>query len=304
MIQEQTSADSGAPSSGRSTVALSLILVSHNSSHALQGFIDSLRDAPPQCQWELVVYDNASGDDSVSLLRNGFPHALILESSYNRGFAAAVNAAADRAGGEYFLLVNPDISWGEGVLDRLFRFLDNRPRAAAVTPSLRYSDGRSQPSLRRFPTHGNIWFSRGVPLMGRLADLLNWHPYTLPDPTDASRIEAVAAACFLIRASAFREIGRMDEEYFLYVEDTDLCRRLSDAGWELWMDPGAAITHQWRRNATESGMRKAHHRRGIRRYFRKFHQRKRVRNGILFLFLWMVDTVARITGSSRSVNLA
>ena len=304
MREEGAWARKGSPPLNRGAVDLSLIVVSHNSSDVLPDFIQSLHDSSPDCTWELIVFDNASTDDSVSLLRSNFGDAVVLQSATNRGFATAVNAAAASARGEYYLLANPDIAWAKGAIDRLMEFLADHPQAAAVTPSLRYPDGRAQPSLRRFPTHGNIWFSRGVPGMAWLTRLLRRHPYTIPDPPKAARIEAAAAACLLVRASAFHDVGQMDEEYFLYVEDTDLCRRLSDAGWELWIDPETHVVHQWGRSSADYGYLKIHHRRGIRRYFRKFHGHKRVRNGFLFFVLWLADTVTRFSGSERRTDLA
>jgi len=303
-MREEEWVRTGSPSLKRRAVDLSLILVSYNSSRVLPEFIRSLRECPPECAWELLAFDNASADDSVSLLRSSFPDAVVLESSQNKGFATAVNGAASHAQGEYLLLANPDIAWAKGAIDRLVRFLRDHPQAAAVTPRLRYPDGRAQPSLRHFPTHGNIWFSRGVPGTGWLSRLFRWYPYTIPDPPVAARIEAAAAACLLVRASSFRDVGGMDEGYFLYVEDTDLCRRLFDAGWEVWIEPESQVVHQWGRSSADYSFLRVHHRRGIRRYFRKFHGHKRVRNGLLFLMLWLADTVTRFIGSERRTGLA
>ena len=140
--------------------------------------------------------------------------------------------------------------------------------------------------------------------MGGVARLFHWHPYTLPDPPFASRIEAVAAACLLVRASAFHAVGRMDEEYFLYVEDTDLCRRFADAGWEIWIDPETQVIHQWGRSTSDHRRLKVHHRDGIRRYFRKFHSKKHVRNSLLFSLLWLADTLTRMAKADRRAHLA
>jgi len=300
----EPSAGLHAQSSDHLPVVLSLILVSYNSGHVLTGFINALQNHPPACRWELIVVDNASDDDSVSCLRSTFANATIIENDRNRGFASAVNQGVQQAKGEYYLLANPDISWDAGTLDELMAFFCDRPKAAAVTPGLRDPGGDSQPSVRRFPTHGNIWFSRGVPGLGWLARLFGWHPYTVPDPPSASVVEAAAAACLLVRASAFGAVGGMDDGYFLYVEDTDLCRRLADAGWETWINPGIQVIHQWGRRGPHYLRLKAYHRDGIRRYFRKFHSSKRIRNGILFIALWLADALARLTSGGGETSRA
>lgn len=304
MRDAEPSAGAQPQSPDQHPVLLSLILISYNSARVLPGFIGSLENHPPACPWELIVVDNASTDDSVALLRHGVPDAVVITNDRNRGFAAAVNQAADRARGEYHLLANPDIRWTAGTLDRLIAFLGDRPKAAAVTPSLRFPGGRPQPGLRRFPTHSNIWFSRGVPGLGWLAHRVGWHTYTVPDPPSACVIEAAAAACLLVRASAFNGVGRMDDGYFLFVEDTDLCRRFAEAGREVWIDPSAQVTHEWGRRTPHYRRLKAYHRDGIRRYFRKFHAKKRIRNGILFLALGLADLAARLTGGDRESDRA
>lgn len=299
MKDSEPSAGTQPQSPDQHPVVLSLILVTYNSSRVLPGFIGALQNHPPACPWELIVIDNASADNSVSLLRDSCREAIVIENDRNCGFAPAVNQGADHAHGEYYLLANPDIGWEAGVLDNLVAFLNDRPQAAAVTPSLRFPDGRPQSSLRRFPTHGNIWFSRGVPGLGWLARHFGRHAYTIPDPPTASVIEAAAAACLLVRASAFHKVGGMDERYFLYVEDTDLCRRLADAGWEVWIDPSVQIRHEWGRRNPHYRRLKAYHRDSIRRYFRKFHPHKHVRNAVLFFALWIADVLARMTGGGR-----
>jgi GT2 family glycosyltransferase len=270
-------------------IGLSVIVVTHNSSSVLDGLISSLTRCPPSEPWELIVHDNASKEDVGALFRGQFPHVSVATGSENRGFATGVNAAAGKAGGRWLLLANPDVSWKEGVLDRLTRFLEDHPRAAAVSPRLIFSDGRPQPSVRQFPNHTNIWFSRGTPWVSRLSSSRWLGLYTLSDPGEPTVVDAVSAACLMIRAEAFHAIGGMDPEFFLYVEDTDLCRRFSDHGWDVWIDPTISVTHCWGAAAKRDPKLMAHHRQSVRRYFLKHHAKKRVRNAILFSALSMAD---------------
>ncbi len=304
MIDEESSAESHTQSPDRSPVVLSLILISYNSSRVLPGFISSLREYPPSGSFELVVVDNASEDQSVTLLRENFPDAIVIQNDHNMGFARGVNQAADKARGEFLLLVNPDVSWENDVIDRLISFLAAKPNAAAVTPRMLNPDGTAQMCLRRFPTHSNIWFSRGGPGLGGLARVFQWYPYTVPDPPSASTVEAVAAAFFLMRRAAFDAIGGMDDRYFLYVEDTDLCRRFVDEGWENWIDPSVWITHSWGRRGSQYRRLKTRHRDSIRLYFRKFHPNKRVRNAVLFFALWLSEMFARLTDGGQGSHHA
>lgn len=272
---------------------LSVIVVSHNSAEVLPGLLDSLTRYPPPDPWELIVVDNHSSDDSLACVRSSVPAATLLPQTENRGFAAGVNIGAAQASGDTLLIVNPDVQWNGDVLGPLLAHLASRPKAAAVSPRLLYPDGRAQWSIRRFPNHWNIWFSRGsplaaLPLLRRLAGT-----YTQPDPPAPARVEAVAATFLLARRDAFEAVGGMDAEYFLYVEDTDLCRRWADSGREVWVYPDVTVTHHWSSSRGERRHLARHHRAGIRRYFRRHHPRRRWANAVLFLALRLADWIDR-----------
>lgn len=273
---------------------LSFIVVSHNSADVLPGFLSSLATSPPDGEWELVLVDNHSDDSSVETVRQGIAGAVVIREECNRGFAAGVNRGAARARGRFFVLANPDISWSGDIFTPLMKILEAHPRAAAVAPRLVFPDGRAQASIRQFPDHGNIWFSRRSPIAGWPGVRHLQSRYTLADPPQPTAIPAVAATCLLVRASAFRAVGGMDAGYFLYVEDTDLCRRWADAGWEVWVHPGVTVSHRWTSAGGLSRVLARHHRTGIRRYFRAHHRRRRLRNAILFLALSFAGLIDRL----------
>lgn len=270
---------------------LSVILVTHNSAAHLPGFASSVHDHPPSGGWESIVVDNDSADATVSEVHRLLPHAQLIRQDSNLGFAAAVNRGVIHARGQLILLSNPDVTWSGPVIDDLADFLLVHPRAAAVVPRLTFPDGSPQPSSRRFPTHANIWFSRGSPLSS-----IDSESYTLPDPKNPMHIEAAAATFMLVRVEAWRAVGGMDEEYFLYVEDTDLCKRWADSGREVWMHPGVSVSHAWKGGSTRDPALYRHHAASLRRYFRIHHPRKRVRNSLLFAALQLADLWRRIRG--------
>lgn len=281
------------------TVELSLLLVTFNSSGVLDGLIQSLRRYPPGCRWELIVADNASSDDSVLRIEKNIEDASIIRQETNRGFASAVNAAGAAARGEYLALINPDIAWDSDPFAPLLRQFRANRRIGAITPQLVFPDGHPQLSIRRFPTHQNIWWSRGTPWGRLFADTSQAKSYTLTYPDEPAQIDAAAAACIVIRKPAFDGVGGMDEGYFLYVEDTDFCRRLRDAGWEVWCDPRVVVRHAWNAGSQRDAWHARMHRRGIRRYFRKFFPGSYLKNAVLFGALTGADILSLFSPRGR-----
>ncbi len=277
--------------------AVALVVVTHNSAAALRQLLDCVESSTLDTFTEIVVVDNASTDSTVELVRRRLPSAIVITNGTNLGFATAVNQGVNATSVGLVLLANPDVQWSDGTISKLRRFLADHPNASAVCPRLLYPDGATQSSIRRFPTHLNIWLSRQSPLRS-LQHLMPFrYSYTANDPISPERVEAVAAAFMLVRRDAFEAVGGMDEGYFLYVEDTDLCKRWHDRGYEVWVDPTVTVTHDWRGGSGNRHLLRAHHRRGIRRYFHVHHAEKSLRNAILDSLLTFADWWYRFRGT-------
>lgn len=217
---------------------ISAIVVNHNGRSDLERCLQSLRQPGPGL--EVLVVDNASNDDSVSMVTEMFPEAKVLRQSRNLGFGAANNLAAKVAQGESLLLINADARLETGAIRRLDEHLRRDPRLGLVAPTLLYPDGR----------HQFVWSpERGV-LGEALQQLRN--PFEDRRWAHGSAMRAVSrctgrlwftAACVLIRAEAFCAVGGFDEGFFMYFEDVDLCVRLEAAGWRLAQEPAAVAYH-------------------------------------------------------------
>jgi len=157
----------------------------------------------------------------------------------NRGFARAVNEGCRRARGQWFLLLNPDVRVPEEFLDRVLataeRIAAAQPRAGVVGFRLRHADGSRQGSTGPYPTLRSVVSGlfrrrsrrRCRPLKGRHRRQVPW----------------VTGCCLLVRRDCWRELGGFDEDFFLYYEDVDLCRRARAAGWSVWYEPTVKVTH-------------------------------------------------------------
>jgi N-acetylglucosaminyl-diphospho-decaprenol L-rhamnosyltransferase len=192
---------------------------------------------------QTVVVDHGSTDGTLELVARRFPEAIVLERD-NRGYGAGLNAGMQAAAGRYVLLLNSD-AWAEDdAVDRLLAFAEAHPRAGLVGPRARNPDGSPQLTVRGFPT---LWrLATEYLFLRKLAPrsrALNAFYAGGLDLSRAQPVEWVMGFAMLVRREAVEQVGGFDEEFFMFSEETDLCRRLWDAGWEVWFDPEAEFTH-------------------------------------------------------------
>ncbi|HEX7880142.1 MAG TPA: glycosyltransferase, partial [Candidatus Eisenbacteria bacterium] len=206
---------------------------------------------------DIILVDNASGDDTAARVRAAHPDVRIIESPVNRGFAAGVNLGLAAAQGKYLLILNPDIVVHPGSLEALVAFLDAHPQAGLVAARLLNPDGTLQPTCRTRYTLKTILLRR-TPL-GKLFPndpTVREHLMLDYDHATPRNVDWVAGACMMVRREALDEVGPMDERYFLYFEDVDWCTRMHRRGWGVWYVPDAVMTHGYRR-ASAGGFNKA-----------------------------------------------
>lgn len=226
-------------------MVLSVIILNWNAREWLERSVGSaLAQTAGDRAFEVVFVDNASTDGSVDLVRTAFPAARVMALDDNRGFAGGNNAAIRGSSARYMLLLNPDTVTHPGAFAALLDFMDANPRCGILGPKLLNPDGSLQYSCRHFPTLEAGLF-RNTPLGRLFPSNRATRDYLMKDvPHDrAMPVDWVSGAAMLVRREVFEQIGLLDEGYFMYVEDVDLCYRAHRAGWEVWYEPEAVITH-------------------------------------------------------------
>jgi len=235
---------------------LSICIVAWNVREVLEDCLRSIRRAGPEVDHEILVVDNASGDGTAEMVETGFSEVTLIRNTRNRGFAAAANQALEAGRGRYLLLLNPDTLVPPSSLEEMVGFLDGRPAAGGAGPKLLNPDGSLQPSVRSFPTAAaafgqfTILGKLGLFRRSRAAYLGRGFDYGRPAIVD----QPMGAALFL-RREALDEVGLLDERFFLYFEEVDLCRRLTRVGRPLWFNPAAEITHRGGESTAQAGGR-------------------------------------------------
>jgi hypothetical protein len=181
---------------------------------------------------EIFVVDNASTDGSPAQVTAAFPRVHLIRNPCNNGFARANNQAIAAATGEFMLLVNNDAFLEPHALERLEKVFRTHARAAVVAGQLLDSEGRLQRSAGYIPTaidELGLRFLRRRPRAPKIDGL--------------TEVESVVGACMAIRASAIRDAGSLDGDFFFYYEETEWCHRLRARGWRVYVEPAVRVTH-------------------------------------------------------------
>jgi N-acetylglucosaminyl-diphospho-decaprenol L-rhamnosyltransferase len=220
-----------------SSPAVAAVVVTYNAEPWIEKCLTSLSGV------DTVVVDAGSTDGTLETVRDRFP-AVRLVHAENRGLGAAWNLGIRDTESRYVLLLNSD-AWLVGdALSRLVAFADRRPEAALVGPRLLNPDGSLQRSVRGFPT---LWrLATEYFFLRKLAprsDALNGFYAGGFDHDEVREAEVVMGACMLVRRIAIDRVGPLDEEYFLFSEETDWCYRFRAAGWQVVFFPGAECVH-------------------------------------------------------------
>lgn len=227
-----------------------VVVVSFNSRANLRACVEALalRD-----DMSVIVVDNASTDNSLDVLEGLQVHLIGL--SHNAGFAHGCNVGMRAGSAPYVLLLNPDATIDPASLETLVQGLESDASVGAVAPQIVDPQGDLHYSLRRFPrlrsTYAQALF------LHRLFPRAAWSDEVIRRREEYLRPgsqEWVSGACILLRRSLLEEIGGLDERYFLYCEDTDLCLRIWKAGYRVHFQPEARVVHVGGASADRSSL--------------------------------------------------
>ncbi len=250
---------------------VSVVLVTYNSEHYIRTCLDALAEAQVR---DVVVVDNNSHDSTRAILSE-FSSLTVILNDTNRGYTQAVNQGVRATGTPYILVLNPDVEISADTIQVLVSELHTDPRVGIAAPKLVYPDGKLQYSCRRFPTFFTFLL-RGLGCTEARAwmpRLLHRHLMTEYDHVQPLDVDWVLGACMLIRRDMLTSIGLLDESYFLYYSDIDLCLRANRAGWKVRYEPRATAIHQYGRvsaqNRLSNPATRSHIRSALRFFWRQ-----------------------------------
>ena len=221
---------------------LTIVIVNWNAGDMLRNCLASIRNAPKARKVEVVVIDNASADGSREMAARAFPEFRVINSGANLGFGKANNLGRPYVHTPLVLFLNPDtVILGEA-LDQMAAFLETHPEAGALGCQMKYQDGSVQGlGIQWFPTPLTEFFQLALISSGSR----NFLDCVLPtwNPEQSGYVKKLYGGCLMARKETLDQVGWFDERYFMYAEDVDLCRQITNRGRKLYYLSSAAIVH-------------------------------------------------------------
>ncbi len=225
---------------------LDILIVNYNSTRYLLKCLRSIyMSLDSNIDVKVYVVDNAS-KDNVNLLQQKFPHVILSKNSINIGFAKAVNYLISKTDAPNILLLNPDTIVGKNFFKSMLDFMEKNPDVGIAGPKIYESDGSIQGSARSFPTPMTALFGRNSFMTKFFPDnrLTRKNILNSTATGDAPiKVDWISGACMMVRRKAVEDIGLLDENFFMYWEDADWCRRMIHNTWKVVYYPGASIVH-------------------------------------------------------------
>jgi N-acetylglucosaminyl-diphospho-decaprenol L-rhamnosyltransferase len=221
---------------------LSIILVNYNGFFVISECLNSLKDILQSFDYEIIIIDNASTDDSIATIKDKFPSFSLICSQVNLGFGKANNLAAKHSNGEYLLFLNTDTILTENTPQILADYLTQHQDVGAVSPRITFRDGSYQLSCGKLP-------NLAIELLDKIRYGLDqkWHHIfgSLYNKQHSTVQEKgwLTGACLMMRRDVFEQLGGFDESFFMYFEDKDICKRVNEAGWKVVYYPHTSLIH-------------------------------------------------------------
>lgn len=237
----------------KASMSLTIIIVNYNTKDLLLSCLGSI-DIAAHPDWELIIVDNGSSDDSVSAVQSKFPHVSLIVNTTNVGFSKANNQAIRKARGENVLLLNSDTEVLDNAITKMLQFLVGQETYGAATCMLRLPDGSMDPACHRgFPTPwAAATYFIGLEKVFPKSVLFGQYHQRYKDMNTIHDIDCPSGAFFLVKKSVIDHVGLLDEDYFMYGEDIDWAYRMKQKDYRIAFYPDATVLHRKKQSGRAS----------------------------------------------------
>lgn len=255
---------------------LSVVIVNYNSGTVLRECLNSIYVHKPDIRFEIFVVDNDSSDGSAELVGAEFPQVNVIRNHLNFGFSKGCNQGIGKSKGKYILLLNPDTMVESHSLEKMFEFMERCPECGIAGPKIMDPGGSIQLSCRSFPSFRNALFNRYSLFTKFFPNNRFSRDYLLSDwdHSMTREVDWVSGACMMVRRQVFEKIGLLDEKFFMYCEDVDLCYRAKEHGWKVYYLPEASVIHYIGYSSRSIGYRSIiEHHKSMFQFYKKHYSR-------------------------------
>ena len=221
-----------------SVPVLSIMVVNWNTRDLLENCLRSIYEDPASIDWEVVVVDNNSDDESLEMVERDFPQVVQVANRENMGFVQGNYLALENARGRYLLLLNTDTEVEQGALGQLVGFLEANAQVGAVGPKLLNRDGSLQFSCGISPSLGTEFLNKML-----LHNLFPFFKLGRWDHADIRRVGWVSGACLMMRREVVENVGFLDPGLYMFYEDLEWCLRIGKNGWQTFYYPSSRVLH-------------------------------------------------------------
>jgi len=225
---------------------ISIIIVSYNVKDYIKQCIRSIfRSDISKDLFEIIIIDNDSYDGTVEDLKKSFANICVIENNLNEGFSRAVNKGIKKANGDFICLLNPDVIINENTFSTLLKYLENDKNIGCIGPKIINVDGTIQHSCKRsFPTPLNAIFR--LFYLDRIfpkSSFFGKYNLTYLDINKTHKVDAISGAFMMFNKDIVKEVGLLDEDFFMFGEDIDFCYRIKNRGYNIIYTPDTEIMH-------------------------------------------------------------
>jgi len=237
---------------------LEIIIATYNSEFWLKKTLHSLKEhflAVTEYTCKVTVVDNASSDETLKLLQHEFSWVHVVALTENYGFSYANNRALEQSSARYYMLLNSDVEFTEqSNLDTLITYADEYSEVGIITPRLEFTDGTIDPACHRGePT---LWaaatYFSGLESLAPDTAIFGQYHQGCKDLRSVHTIDACSGAALIIRHETLKKVGLLDEQFFMYAEDLDWCKRVREAGYNIVYNPEVTVIHHKNKSGIKS----------------------------------------------------
>lgn len=259
--------------------------------------LSTIPEAGEGLRVQTLLVDNGSSDGTAERVKSAYPDVEVIRNETNLGFAAAVNRGLEKASAGMILILNNDTRLLPGSLKLLTTYIGENPGVGMVGPRLIDEKGKTRNSIANFPTLTEIFVGKWLL---RIA-FPGQYPGKRTEFKVPTEVESLVGAAMMVRREMVDAVGRLDERFFFFLEETDLCRRASKAGWKVVYHPGVQVVHHQGGSARRYDTRKSIE--YLRSLFLYFHKSQRGK-WLVLRVLYPVKNLLEVAFSGLGVLLS